>query len=58
MLVTVLRAVFSDLETLHLRFNDASGELSAELVSLSNLPALILDDNLLSGRVPSGLSAG
>ena len=46
------------LETLHLRFNDLSGELSAELVSLSNLPALSLDENLLSGRVPSSLSAG
>ena len=55
-LATVLKTVFSDQETLHLRFNDLSGELPAELVNLANLTRLYLDGNQLSGCVPSSLS--
>ena len=40
---------------LSLQSNDLSGELPAELGSLSNLQELILDSNFLSGCVPSSL---
>ena len=37
------------------RLSTESGEIPAELGSLSNLTELYLDDNPLSGRAPNGL---
>ena len=50
-----LRLYGSKLEALDLGYNRLSGEIPAELGSLSNLVILDLSGNALSGCVPSSL---
>ena len=47
----------SNLEGLHLDYNDLSGEIPAELGSLSNLGTLRLNSNDLSGEIPAELGS-